>query len=374
MTVLTERTLLPAMTITRRGAADDLFELARPFGDVGLIVHGSSLVRSGALAKLQACQPDDVTVQYHLHDGGEPTVQHLEALVRLAERQGGVRWVAAIGGGSVMDLAKSAAALIGAPAPVMDYFNGAASFVSGVPFLAVPTTAGTGSEATPAAVFLNDETHVKAAIIHPGQMARVVVLDAELLASCPAHIVASAGMDAFTQAIEAYVSTVESSLIDAIAVEAIGVIAGALPVCVKDPAAPEMQDLLVGSYLAGVSLSNARLGLVHGLAHPLGAYAHAAHGLVCATLLGPVLAYNKPAMEEKYRTIADAIQRDPIELVADWIDAFALHSPFRKEHFADIDGILAYTMNAGVTKSNPRLVAADDVKTILDNLPLADAQ
>ncbi len=77
MTVLTERTLLPGMTITRKGAAADLFDLAGPFGDVGLIAHGSSFTRSGGLAKLQANQPAGMTVNYHLHDGGEPTVQHL---------------------------------------------------------------------------------------------------------------------------------------------------------------------------------------------------------------------------------------------------------------------------------------------------------
>ncbi len=109
MTVLTERILLPGMTITRRGAAVDLLDLAQPFGKAGMVIHGSSFDRSGGLARLQASRPADMAVYYHLHDSGEPTGQHLEALVRLAEQQDGIRWVMAIGGGSVLDLAKSVA-------------------------------------------------------------------------------------------------------------------------------------------------------------------------------------------------------------------------------------------------------------------------
>lgn len=357
---------LPPRMIVGRGTIDQLFEEASIFGTSGVLVHGSSLERAGVLGELLA-SADDLEIRTWCHPGGEPTltqVDELVAFLRAAETD----WVAAVGGGSVIDVAKAAAGLCHAPLPAGDYQRGAEIPPSRMPFLAAPTTAGTGSEATIVSVLTDSNLGLKKSIRHPSHMARTVILDGALLGTCPREIIAASGMDAFTQAIESYVSRNATWLTDRLALRGASMISDNLEAVYHDSSCDSTQALMEGSYLAGLALSNARLGLVHGLAHPLGARFKLPHGRVCAVCLPHVLAFNRQAIGEKYRNLCEAVDEDLEKRVDGLMQTFGIRNPFLQAKFDDTDQIIDETLASGSTKANPRDVTREDVKQILDGL------
>ncbi len=361
---LPKNMLLPARTISQLGASQNLLAEAQAFGKKGLIIYAPSYERSGSLKKLQANTPDGLNVQYLSYVGNvEPTVAILDDMRKKAENLN-VDWVAGIGGGSVLDLTKVVAALICAPENTLAYHNAEATFSSGIPLIAVPTTAGTGAEATPAAVFINDDTQIKKPIIHPGQMANLVILDGELLKGAPASLLAHTGMDAFTQAIEAYTSNCTTSLTDSIAENAMRCITNALPSLFKNYDANLAQQVMEGSYLAGVALANAKLGLVHGIAHPLGSRTRIPHGLLCAIFLPLVLEVNKSCIEEKYKKLSKLVGKDIIDYINDMNTSFNISLQIAAETVTDMDQIVIETQN-GATKFNPRPVNDQEIKDVI---------
>jgi alcohol dehydrogenase class IV len=358
--------LLPPRTLTGRGAIAELLPECAAWGRTGLLVHGRSL-RAGGLASLVASCPSGVSLRTWEHPGGEPTLDQLDDLLSTA-RFRRPDWVAGVGGGSTLDLAKACAGLLNAPLPPRAYHDGAPIPSSRVPFAAAPTTAGTGSEATTVCVLTNTERSVKKSFRHPSFLARLVVLDPALLATCPPHVVASAGMDALTQAIESFVSRHATRATDALALEALRSIRGSIEAVFADSTDPRAEDLLVGSYLAGLALANARLGLVHGLAHPLGALYRQPHGLVCALCLPPVLEFNRMAMGEKYARLSEAMGGDALAVSRGLLAALRLASPFAGQPLVQRNLIVTETLASGSTAANPRRVAPDDVLALLAEL------
>lgn len=367
MDILPRELIVPGRIVNARGSADALLHEAAVLGQRGLVVHGGSLDRSGALARILGEGPSGLDVQTWRHPGGEPTLEHLETL-RAEARVFRPDWLAAVGGGSVIDVAKAAAGLLDAPLPAVAYHDGAPLPVSRVPFLAVPTTAGTGSETTIVSVLTHAETNVKKSIRHPSHMARVAILDASLLESCPRPVLAASGMDALTQAIEAFISRHASWMSDTLALKAVELIGANLEPAYRGEGGERLDCLLLGSCLAGLALSHARLGVVHGLAHPLGARYHAAHGLACAVCLPIALAFNHAAAGEKYERLCVALGGDAVERVKAMLHTLDLASPFRGRVIDDADGIVTETLASGSTKANPRSVGADDVRWFLHRL------
>jgi alcohol dehydrogenase class IV len=357
--------LLPVRTITGEGSLLQLAQECAGFGNAGVIVHGSAFsgaCRDGVLAAF----PKEISVAAYRHRGGEPTLDEVEAL-RSYLRDRHPAWVVAIGGGSVIDLAKAAAGLLGAPARVAAYQQGLDIPPATTPFIAVPTTAGTGSEATVVAVLTDSSCNLKQSIRHVSFMPRTVILDPTLLQDCPRPTIASAGMDALTQAYESWVSRYATDFTRDLSSRALRAIVKALPaVYAGDHSAA--RDLLEGSYLAGLALSHARLGIVHGLAHPLGARGHLAHGLVCACCLPVALQFNAACTVGQMQAINQAIGCD----FAEWVDrsfsTFAIPSPFKGTEVQDREGIIAETLKSGSTKANPRTVTASDVDQLLNTL------
>lgn len=367
METLPKELILPPRTVLQSGGALKVVSEAAPFGRRGLLVHGRSLETSGVLEKVLAEDTAAAIVTTWRHPGGEPTLDHLEAL-RVVARERQADWIAAVGGGSVLDVAKACAGLLRAPLPAVAYHDGAPIPGGGVPFIAVPTTAGTGTEATVVSVLTNVDTGVKKSIRHPSFMARLVILDPDLLHTCPPNVIAWSGMDALTQAVESYVSTGASWLTDALSLRAMRLIAAGLePVFEGQRGEPE-RDLLAGSYLAGVALSHARLGLVHGLAHPLGARYHAAHGLVCAACLPYVLDFNSSFIVEKYRRMSEAVDGDLAGRILGLLRALRIESPFKGRELIDLPGIVRETLASGSTAANPRPVESQDVEQLLNRL------
>ncbi len=361
--VLPDTLTLPPDTRLGRGVSLQLLTLCESFGPKGCLVCGHSQVRSGNLDRIQQGDSGGVDVRVWLHPGDEPTLAHLDDLLSLLREQE-PDWVAAIGGGSVLDVAKAAAGLHGAPLPVSAYHDGESIPPSPTAFIAVPTTAGTGSEATMVSVLTNADTGVKKSIRHPSFMARLILLDPDLLGTCPPNVLAASGMDALTQAIESYCSKGASWLTDTLALQALAHIHGSLKrAYYGDNGA--FDELMTGSYLAGLALSNARLGLVHGLAHPLGARFHAPHGLVCAVCLPYVLEYNKDVIPEKYMRMSEVVGEDLLGYIRTLGGRLQLQSPFTGKTLRDPDAVVDEILASGSTKANPREVTGEDARRIL---------
>jgi len=301
------------------------------------------------------------------HQGGEPTLNQLETLLTEA-REFQPEWVASVGGGSVMDIAKACAGLLDAPKPVVEYHEGETLPATRIPNLAVPTTAGTGSEATSVSVLTNKEKGIKKSIRHPSHLPRVIILDSELLESCPRDVVAWSGLDAFTQAVESYVSRGATWFSDVCALKAVRMVNTALPAVYAGETGHTSQQLLEGSYLAGLALSHARLGFVHGLAHPLGCRYQVAHGLACAVCLPPVLEFNRKAITQKYEGLSAIVGGDLIQHTEALLEKLGVASPFKGQSVEDQEGIVSETLASGSTKANPRKVTKRDVKAMLKKL------
>ena len=368
MPLLPHTLLLPAQTLAKSGAIHDLFPLAvTHFGPRGMIVHGRSLHGSGTLdALLQHTSPACTCTTWE-HIGGEPTVQQVDAL-RAALRVQQPHWVAAIGGGSVIDLAKAAAGLASATEPTAYYQRTPSAIpIATLPVIAAPTTAGTGSEATVVSVLTDPEAGLKQSIRHASHMPSMVILDPDLLCGAPPEIVAAAGLDAFIQAFESLTSRFATPWTRTLAEFALVQISqNLLPLYRGDrAAAPAM---LEASYITGMAFSHSRLGIIHGLAHPLGVRFHAQHGVTCACCLRACLAFNKDALADDLHRLQATYALNVEEQVSTWLTAMSLTNPFQGGTIHDMEAFIAETLASGSTAANPRPVTAKDVAELVHQI------
>ncbi len=230
----------------------------------------------------------------------DPSAATVEAAV-VAGRAGDVASVVGFGGGSPMDVAKLAAYLLGSGDRLDAIYGVGVAGGTRLPLVLVPTTAGTGSDATPVAIVTVGETEKKGVVAWP-LAPDVAVLDPLLTIGLPHHVTAATGIDAMVHAIEAYTSAhTRSPLSDLLAREALRMLFANLPRVLADPAdvAPR-EAMLLGSHLAGVAFANAPVGGVHALAYPLGGHFHVPHGASNALMLAPVLRHNLPGAADRY--------------------------------------------------------------------------
>ena len=362
----------PGRTICQWGAALDgtLAREALALGKRPLLVCGNSLRASRTLdAILDTFEAINLVTTIHGGVTPEPSIDDADAAMASAS---GCDCIVAIGGGSVLDVAK-AAALVRLGKSAGEYLRGSALSPErgGLPILAVPTTAGTGSEATVSVVFTNPSGPRKASFRGAALLPTTVILDAQLSVGCPPIPTAHAGMDAFVQAVEAYTSRGASRLTDALALEAAILTGENLPVVLRDPENRDAREaMLLGSYMGGVALNTARLGLVHGLAHPLGAKTGAPHGLLCGLLLPHVLRFNRGHDLEKSRDLAVALSTpgEDLALFAENLLA-SCDVPTKLSQLgvreSDLPALAAEAMPSGSTKSNPRPVTEADALEVL---------
>lgn len=308
------------------GSVSRLPELAQEFGQHALLVTGASSLRHSPTwpQLLQGLQNADVSYE-HVSLSGEPSPQGVDDLVRQF-RGARIDVVIGIGGGSVLDAAKAIAGLLRVPNSVMDFLEGVGPELPylgpSVPFIAVPTTAGTGSEATRNAVLsVQGEGGFKKSFRHEQLVPRYAVLDPELLASCPAALIAADGMDALTQLLESYVSLRANPITDALALSGIEAARDALLPWLQGQGdvAAHRRGMAYAALLSGITLAQVGLGSVHGLAAPLGAFFPIPHGVVCGTLVGACTEANLHALASraptahvlgKYAAIGRLLARD----------------------------------------------------------------
>jgi alcohol dehydrogenase class IV len=267
--------------------------LLQNFGFKVLLVTGkhsfaSSLYGHELLEKLQ---PMIVALERHTIDK-EPTPAMIdEAVKKYSEHSLDV--VVAIGGGSVLDAGKAIAAMLPLNEPIKDYLEGVGTKRHPgvkVPLIAVPTTSGTGSEATKNAVISETgENGFKRSLRHDNFVPDIAIVDPALSISCPRETTAASGMDAFTQLLESYLSTKANPITDTLAYEGLKRVSKSLMKAYKDGTDIEARtDMSLAAYLSGITLANAGLGLVHGFASSAGGYFEIPHGVICSRMMAPV--------------------------------------------------------------------------------------
>ena len=264
------------------------------------------------------------------------------------------------GGGSSMDCAKAVAARIAKPHQSLAQMKGILKIHKKLPLLiAIPTTAGTGSETTLAAVITDAETRYKYAINDFPLIPRYAVLDPKVTLSLPPFITATTGMDALTHAIEGYITKGAWEMSDMFHIKAIEIISKSLRGAVENT--PEGREgMALGQYVAGMGFSNVGLGLVHSMAHPLGALYDTPHGVANAIILPTVMEYNAPYTGEKYKDIAEAMGVDTTGMSQE---------EYRK---AAVDAVKQLSKDVGIPADLKEIVKEEDLQ-FLSESALADA-
>lgn len=273
-----------------------------------LICCGPTLLRHGVIARVTDVM-DAAGLSYEIYSDikPNPTIENVTDGVA-AFKAAGADYLIAIGGGSPMDTSKAIGIIINNSefADVRSLEGVADTKKPCVPIIAIPTTAGTAAEVTINYVITDVEKKRKFVCVDPHDMPIVAIVDPEMMSSMPAGLTASTGMDALTHAIEGYITKAAWEMSDMFHLKAIEIISKNLRGAVANT--PEGREgMALGQYIAGMGFSNVGLGIVHSMAHPLGAVYDTPHGVANAIILPTVMAYNAPATGEKYRDIAKAM-------------------------------------------------------------------
>ncbi|MGQ9730722.1 MAG: iron-containing alcohol dehydrogenase family protein [Candidatus Zipacnadales bacterium] len=368
---------LPRVVSFGYGTRAEVSALASEYGErVCFVVGRRSLKAAGVLNELLD-SAKEANLDPFVFDGvePEPLVSTVDALREVLDEQQ-VEVVIPVGGGSVLDVGKAAAALIDSQWPTADHLAGAQMPDDGLPIIALPTTAGTGAEVTPNAVLRDLQAGVKASIRGEHLLPVAAIVDPQLTMGAPPEVTAYSGLDALVQAIEAYTSLGANPFTDALAAEAVVRIGTALPIVYLDGKSwPGRESLALGSLFAGIALACARLGLVHGLAHPLGMMYHLPHGMVCALLLPHVIEFNIPACGQKYALLARALgvgetAEDFLNWTRELLPRLGVHTTLYDQGLVpdDFPKIVPPTLESGSTKHNPREVTEDDLIALLRHI------
>jgi len=365
------------------GASSRIGENVKSFGQHALVVIGKNPARAEKL--LEVLSASGITaVTFAV--AGEPEISTVENGVAFAKKEN-CDFVIAIGGGSVIDAGKAIAAMLTNEGELLDYLEiigrGKALTKASAPFIAVPTTAGTGAEVTRNAVLASPEHKVKVSLRSPLMLPRIAVVDPELTCDLPPALTASTGLDALTQLIEPYVCLRANPLTDGFCEQGIFHAARSLRECVfngQNKSARE--DIALASLFGGLALANAGLGAVHGFAAPIGGMFSAPHGAVCAALLPHVMAANLRALRERdskntalarYKKIAALLTGNPNATAntgVAWAQKLVANLPIpklgaygiREEHVTDI---CAKATKASSMKANPIALTPDELAQTL---------
>ncbi|HOD81109.1 MAG: Alcohol dehydrogenase [Planctomycetes bacterium ADurb.Bin126] len=282
-------------------------ELAATLGDNALIVSSASAARAGLTERLGEMLQQAGVAGTVVEQVGEPQVDDVDRALATARREACTLAIG-LGGGSAIDAAKAVAGLVANGGRAGDYMEvvglGKKITRPAIPWIAIPTTAGTGAEVTRNAVIGWKEKNFKASIRSEHLLARVAIVDPELGVGVPPDVTARCGMDALCQLIESYTSTNANPMTDGLALQGTYLAGWALRAAYARPADLDAREAMaLAALLSGITLTNAGLGAVHGLAAPLGAKLPIPHGTVCAALLGPVIRAN---LAELRRRTTDA--------------------------------------------------------------------
>lgn len=377
------------------GSISKLTALCRQYGqNILLVTGGQSFQQTQQFQQLQA---DFSAAGFQLHIFNVATEPSPQLVDDAVAQFGGenIELVLGIGGGSALDAAKAIAGLLNIKRSVMDYLEGVGPELPyegpAVPFIAVPTTAGTGSEATKNAVLsVQGLDGFKKSFRDDQLVAEYAVIDPDLLASCPKQVIAANGMDALTQLLEAYVSTRSSPMTDALVLSGLKAVRDSLLVFYhgdeeEDDIQQARENMAYGALISGIALAQTGLGSVHGLASPLGAFYPIPHGVVCGTLVAEATDLNIRAMLgreannpalDKYYVLGDVLSSHRhnnkhaswealVNILQQWTEALELP---RLSHYGldetGLDHVVAHSRGSSM-KTNPIVLTDDELMQLL---------
>ena len=334
------------------GAIKDIVPEAQGRGfKKALVCSDPDLIKFNVKSKVTGIL-DEAGLSYEVYSNikPNPTIENVQQGVE-AFKKSGADYIIAIGGGSSMDTAKGIGIIIANPdfADVRSLEGVAPTKNKSVPIFAVPTTAGTAAEVTINYVITDAEKNRKMVCVDPKDIPVVAFVDPDMMSSMPKGLTAATGMDALTHAIEGYITGGAWELSDMFHLKAIEIIARSLRAAVNnDPKGRE--DMALGQYVAGMGFSNVGLGIVHSMAHPLGALYDTPHGVANAIILPTGMEYNAPVTGEKYREIARAMGVEGVDDMS--------QEEYRK---AAIDAVKQLSKDVGIPTDLKEIVKPEDV-------------
>ena len=327
-----------------------------------LIVTDADLVKFNVVKKVTDLL-DEAKLDYVIYDKVEanPTIQMVKDGVTLF-KETNADYIIAIGGGSPQDSAKGIGIIINNPefGDVVSLEGVAPTKNKAVPMIAVATTAGTAAETTINYVITDTEKKRKFVCVDVHDIPVVAIVDPDMMSSMPKGLTASTGLDALTHAIEGYITLGAWELADTLNLKAIELIARSLQkACDNDASARE--DMALGQYMTGMAFSNVGLGVVHGMAHPLGAFYGIAHGVANAVLLPYVMEYNKDYTKDKFKHIAIAMGVEKVETMSE--------AQYRQ---AAIDAVIQLSKNCGIPQTLKEIGVKEEDLEALSEAAMAD--
>ena len=349
---MSNRFILNETSYHGAGAIESIADEAKARGlKKALVCSDPDLVKFGVTQKVLDVL-DGAALAYTLYSNikPNPTIENVQAGVA-AYKEAEADYLIAIGGGSSMDTAKAVGIIIANPefADVRSLEGVADTKNKSVPILAVPTTAGTAAEVTINYVITDVEKNRKMVCVDPHDIPVVAFVDPDMMESMPKGLTAATGMDALTHAIEGYITAGAGELSDMFHLKAIEIISRSLRGAVANTKEGRA-DMALGQYVAGMGFSNVGLGIVHSMAHPLGALYDTPHGVANAIILPTVMEYNAEATGDKYKYIAQAMGVDGTENMS--------QEEYRK---AAIDAVKQLSKDVGIPADLKEIVKEEDI-------------
>lgn len=306
---------IPQDIIFGKGSLKRLPEIAKKAGGKhALVISGKVLNKMGLVDKcIEYMKEAGYEADAFIETEANPSVDTVNKAADLYKKCG-ADMIVAFGGGSPMDVAKAVGVIVKYGGEITDYEGGGKVPGPIVPLIAIPTTAGTGSEVTAFSVITDHSRNYKLTVFSYEILPKYAILDPELITTAPASVAAACGIDAMIHALEAYISTAASPFSDAMSEKALELIGGNIRRYVANRKDEEAASaMMAGSLFAGIAFSFSRLGNVHAMSHPVSAYFNVAHGVANAILLPFILDYNKLADNGKYRKIYQYISQKNID-------------------------------------------------------------
>lgn len=376
---MVNRFILNEVSYFGPGARKELPEvIGRLGGKKALVVTDKGLIQFGVAGKVtEVLDSNGLAYEIFSEVKPNPTVTNVKDGIE-AFKKAGADYIIAIGGGSAMDTAKGIGIVINNPefSDIVSLEGCAPTKNKSVPIIALPTTAGTAAETTINYVIIDEDKKKKMVCVDPNDIPAVAIIDAELMYSLPKSLTAATGMDALTHAIEGYVTKGAWEMSDMFELEAIRMINKYLRKAVFEPQNPEGRNgMAVAQYIAGMAFSNVGLGLVHGMAHPMGSLFDVPHGVANALLLPGLMEFNMPYCLDKFPKVAEAMgvdisgmtKEEASQAACDAVKKLAIEVGI-PQHLSelgitekDIPALAEQALADVCTPGNPREVTLEDI-------------
>lgn len=379
---MVNRVLLPRELRIGAGASAQLGDLLRSRElRHPLVVTDRFMVESGVADRLLGSLDGDLTYEVFSDVVPDPTTDCVDQ-VATRIRDGAFDCVIGFGGGSSLDTAKAAALVGRTGRPMRDYRAPAVTDGGSLPVVAVPTTAGSGSECTQFTVITDSDSHEKMLCAGPAFLPVIAVVDFELTMSMPRRLTADTGLDALTHALEAYVSRKANPFSDGLAIAAMGRLYRNIRRAYQDPDDREARaEMMLGATQAGIAFSNSSVALVHGMSRPIGGHFSVAHGLSNAMLLPTITEFSIPSSPERYAAAAGAMGivdphdstaaacRQLVEALHQLNDDLAVPAPSachisEKDWFSQLPTLATQALASGSPANNPRVPTQEEIESL----------